>query len=185
VQIGAVFFIPVGLHILPACAPCGATASFGFVAMELIRFKHSRFSTHLPAGFMYSPSHYWMAEDTQEEGLWRVGFTKFATRMLGELVEAEFETEIGSPVAPGQALGWVEGFKAASDVFCTMEGTFRGGNPTLDEDACIVRSSPYEEGWLYSVQGKPEAEAMDVQGYITLLEKTITKMQEDPQYAQD
>ena len=26
-----------------------------------------------------------------EPGLWRVGFTKFATRMLGELVEAQFK----------------------------------------------------------------------------------------------
>ena len=105
--------------------------------------------------------------------------------MLGELVEAEFETKVGAPVEPGQQLGWVEGFKAASDVFCTLNGTFQGGNPILDQDACIVRSSPYEDGWLYSVQGTPEPGTMDVQGYIDLLNKTITKMQEDPQYAQD
>jgi glycine cleavage system H protein len=164
------------------CDSLLATALFTSATMELIRFKHARFSTRLPADFMYSPSHYWMAKDPQQEGLWRVGFTKFATRMLGELVEAEFETKIGSPVEPGQPIGWVEGFKAASDVFCTMEGTFQGGNPILDEDACIVRSSPYVDGWLYSVQGKPESDAMDVQGYIELLDKTITTMQEDPQY---
>lgn len=153
--------------------------------MELIRFKHARFSTRLPAEYMYSPSHYWMAKEPEQENLWRVGFTKFATRMLGELVEAEFEIKIGSPVSSGQQLGWVEGFKAASDVFCTMEGTFQGGNPTLDDDACIVRSSPYEDGWLYRVEGKPEAGTLDVQGYVALLDKTINKMQEDPKYAQD
>ena len=44
-----------------------------------------------------------------EGGVWRVGFTKFATRMLGELVEANFELEIGSPVEPGQEIGAVGG----------------------------------------------------------------------------
>lgn len=153
--------------------------------MELIRFKHARFSTRLPADYLYSPSHYWMARDPQKEDLWKIGFTKFATRMLGELVEAEFEVKVGDSIVAGQQLGWVEGFKAASDVFCTMQGTFQGGNPILDEDACIVRSSPYEEGWLYRAQGEPEAGTMDVHGYIDLLDQTITKMQEDPQYAQD
>lgn len=153
--------------------------------MELIRFKHSRFSTRLPADYLYSPSHYWMAKDPSQDDLWRIGFTKFATRMLGELVEAEFEVKIGENIESGQQLGWVEGFKAASDVFCTMNGTFQGGNPILDEDACIVRSSPYENGWLYSAEGKPEAEAMDVQGYMALLDHTITKMQENPRYAEE
>ena len=71
------------------CASALVTAFLVAAIMELIRFKHSRFSTRLPADYMYSPSHYWMAKDSQQEDLWRVGFTKFATRMLGELVEAE------------------------------------------------------------------------------------------------
>jgi len=121
-------------------------------------------------------------EEGDGAGFWRVGFTKFATRMLGELVEAEWPTAIGATVEPGQNVGWVEGFKAASDVFCTMSGTFQGGNPILDEDACIVRSDPYVDGWLYQVDGEPETEALDSAGYLDLMEQTISKMQEDPKY---
>lgn len=124
-----------------------------------------------------------MAEIDPEAGLWRVGFTKFATRMLGELVEAEFKIEIGGAVEPGQEIGWVEGFKAASDVFCVMSGTFQGMNPTLNEDACIVRSSPYDEGYLYAVQGEPEEEDLDVEGYIEHIDTLINEMQKDPKYA--
>lgn len=119
----------------------------------------------------------------QEDGMWRVGFTKFATRMLGELVEAEFKVEIGGKVTPGQEIGWVEGFKAASDVYCVMTGAFQGINPALVEDACIIRSSPYDEGYLYGVEGEPEEGSLDVDEYIAHLDSIINQMQKDPKYA--
>ncbi|MCB1062964.1 MAG: glycine cleavage system protein H [Verrucomicrobiae bacterium] len=152
--------------------------------MEYVRFKHARFSARFPATFRYSLSHYWMAEDEKESGLWRVGFTKFATRMLGELVEAQYDVKEGDAVGSGKQIGYVEGFKAASDLYCVMDGDFAGGNPELEIDACIVRSSPYTDGWLYAVRGKPEAESVDADGYIAHLNAIIEKMQEDPKYAE-
>lgn len=146
--------------------------------MDFIRFKHARFSARFPDGFRYSRSHYWMAPVENETALWRVGFTKFATRMLGELVEASFKPDIGTPIAPGETIGHVEGFKAASDVLCVMNGTFAGMNTALQADACIVKSDPYEAGWLYSAHGEPEEESMDVHGYVKLLQETIQKMQD-------
>lgn len=145
--------------------------------MDFIRFRHARFSARFPASYRYSPSHYWMAPVAGEGGLWRVGFTKFATRMLGELVDAEFSVEEGTEIHPGQEIGWVEGFKATSDVFSVMSGRFAGKNPELDVDACIVRSDPYIDGWLYAAFGDPEGESMEVDGYVTLLQDTIGRMQ--------
>lgn len=147
--------------------------------METLRFKHKRFSARLPVDFRYSLSHYWMCPEEGSPGIWRVGFTKFATRMLGELVEARYEVSSGETVSSGQQIGYVEGFKAASDLFCVMEGAFVGGNPILEEDACIVKSSPYVDGWLYSVKGEPEETSVDVQGYYDHLEVLINKMQEE------
>ena len=99
--------------------------------------------------------------------------------MLGELVDCEWKPAEGGPVAPGDNIGWVEGFKAASDVYCVMNGNFAGGNPLLKQDACIVRSDPYEQGWLYAIRGEPEPESLDVQGYIDLLSATIHRMAEE------
>lgn len=147
--------------------------------MEFVRYKHARFSARLPASFRYSLSHYWMAEEEDGSGIWRVGFTKFATRMLGELVEARFEVSAGDPVSSGQQIGYVEGFKAASDLFSVMEGDFVSGNPVLEEDACIVKSSPYVDGWLYSVHGEPEQTSVDVHGYVDHLGALIEKMQQE------
>jgi glycine cleavage system H protein len=143
---------------------------------EWIKFKHARFTARFPSDFRYSRSHYWMAPVGGEAGLWRVGFTKFATRMLGELVDFQFKVQSGESVSPGMEIGWVEGFKAASDVFCVMRGAFAGSNPALAADACIVRSDPYLDGWLYAVLGEPEEDHLDVHGYVAFLEATITRM---------
>ena len=61
-----------------------------------ILYKRSRFSTRLPIDRRYTAGHYWLAEE--EHGVWRVGFTKFATRMLGDLVEYAFSVYAGAAV---------------------------------------------------------------------------------------
>ncbi|QIF00694.1 glycine cleavage system protein H [Roseimicrobium sp. ORNL1] len=144
--------------------------------LTFVRFKHARFTARFPENYRYSRSHYWMAPVEGEEGLWRVGFTKFATRMLGELVEANFKVQVSDPIFPGDSIGSVEGFKAASDVLCVMEGSFAGMNDALNVDACIVKSDPYEVGWLYAAKGQPEEDSLDVHGYVALLQETIQRM---------
>ena len=139
-------------------------------------YKRSHFVTHLPVDYLYSPSHCWIAR--QAEGVWQVGLTRFATRMLGEMVDHGFEIAADAPVQPGQVLGWVEGFKAISDVYCIAAGHFGGGNPALREQISLIDKAPYEAGWLYRVQGQPDSRCMDVQAYRALLDKTIDKILE-------
>lgn len=139
-------------------------------------YRRSRFSTRLPVGRLYTASHYWL--DAHERGAWRVGFTKFATRMLGDLVEYRFEVGPGDAVAVGQHIGWVEGFKALSEVYSVVEGGFVGPNPDLERDVTLVDSDPYGRGWLYEAHGRAEPAAVDAQGYAAILDATIDKMLE-------
>ncbi len=143
---------------------------------KTLHYKRSRFVTHLPVDYLYSPSHGWIAR--QEDDLWRVGFTKFAVRMLGDMVDNGFETGLDAPVQPGQIVGWIEGFKAISDLFCIAEGTFAGVNPLLKERITVVNKDPYGEGWLYMVKGKPDSKCVDVHAYRAILDKTIDKILE-------
>ncbi len=139
-----------------------------------IYYKRARFLTHLPVDRLYTQSHYWLA--ASQPGEWRVGVTRFAGRMLGEMVEFGFTVQRGDPIDVGQAIGWVEGFKAVSDLYAVAEGEFLGSNPELDGDITLMDSKPYAEGWLYAVRGKPDAEAFDVNAYIALLDATIDRM---------
>lgn len=143
---------------------------------EVIPYKRSRFQTRLPKARLYTPSHCWLSEI--EPGLWRVGFTRFATRMLGEVVEQGFELKSGDAVAVGQTIGWVEGFKALSDLYCVVDGIFVGGNPALDAEPALVDKDPYHQGWLYEARGAPDVNAVRPEGYILVLDAVIEKMQE-------
>jgi glycine cleavage system H protein len=141
---------------------------------DSLAYKRARFGTRLPVDRVYTRSHYWLLQ--AEPGLWRVGLTKFATRMLGDIVEYQFEVQSNDSVEVGQKLGWIEGFKAVSDIYSVAEGGFSGDNPALRDDITLLESDPYEGGWLYAVNGRPEPEGVDVSGYATILDATIDRM---------
>jgi glycine cleavage system H protein len=151
--------------------------------VQIIPYKRSRFSTRLPVDRLYTPSHFWLVE--AEKGIWRVGFTKFATRMLGDMVEFGFEAKPGDLIAVGQAIGWVEGFKALTDLYCVVNGKFLGVNPDLNGDITLTDADPYGAGWLYSAKGEPEPNSVDVRGYMEILDLTVDRMQGKDQAADD
>jgi glycine cleavage system H protein len=139
-------------------------------------YKRSNFVTHLPVECLYSPSHFWIAKVGERR--WRVGFTKFATRMLGDIVEVRFEKSVGSALASGEIVGSIEGFKAISDLYSCAEGSFAGANPELTRNVEIVSEKPYEAGWLYEIDGQPDARCMPLDAYKSLLDTTIDRILE-------
>ena len=132
------------------------------MAAETVFYKRATFVTHLPNTFLFSPSHYWLA--AEENNVWRVGFTKFATRMLS-----------------GEIVGSVEGFKAISDLYSPVGGMFIEGNQLLSNDVELISREPYREGWLFRVRGTPDSRCIDVEGYRQLLDATIDRMLEKQQ----
>ena len=153
----------------------GATQAMDFQPSDIIPYKRSRFQTRLPKSRLYTLSHYWLSE--MEPGLWRVGLTRFATRMLGEVVEHGFEVKEGAAIGVGQRIGWIEGFKTLTDLYCVLDGTFARGNLDLDADSTRIDKDPYYKGWLYQARGTPEPNAVPVEQYIQVLDATIDKMQ--------
>jgi glycine cleavage system H protein len=144
--------------------------------VSTLAYRRSRFATRLPLGRLYTAAHYWL--EAREPDAWRVGFTRFATRMLGDLVEYQFEAEAGAGIALGQKIGWVEGFKAVSELYAVVEGEFVAGNPELANDVTLVDTDGYGRGWLYEARGRAEPTAVDAQGYAAILDATIDRMLE-------
>jgi glycine cleavage system H protein len=138
-------------------------------------YKRSLFVTRLPLNRLYSSSHFWLLHHA---GIWRIGLTKFATRMLGEIVDYGFDTEPDAVVQTGQILGWIEGFKAISDVASVIRGKFRSSNPGLSANPEFVDRDCYGDGWLYEATGDPDITCLDVHGYKALLDATIDKLSE-------
>lgn len=141
---------------------------------QFLAYRRSNFTTALPVTYRYTPGHAWLAPLPQNR--WRVGLTKFATRMLGELVEHEFQVQPGQAVKPGQVIGWLEGFKAITDLYCVVDGTFECGNPALMDEVDLVSREPYGAGWLYEAVGQPDAGCLDVTAYRDYLDDTIDRL---------
>jgi len=141
---------------------------------KTLHYRKSHFVTQLPVDYLYTPSHAWVAR--QQADLYRVGLTKFATRMLGEMVDHAIDAKAGETVELGQVIGWVEGFKAISDLFCVIEGTFSGNNVVLKQKINLISKDPYAAGWLYEASGKPDSKCLDVLAYRDLLDKTIERL---------
>lgn len=143
-----------------------------------LSFKRARFSTRLPLTHLFTQGHYWLRREAGAKDVWQIGFTKFALRMLGDPVEADFEVGAGQAVETGQAIGWIEGFKAVADVFAPFDGAFCGMNPALAADIDLVKKSPYDSGWLYSLKGEPGEDCLDAEDYASMLDGTIDRMLE-------
>ncbi len=141
---------------------------------KCLAYKRARFATQLPLTYVYSPGHFWA--DRLGDAVCRVGLTKFGSRMLGEMVDYGFEAVPGSQVAPGQVIGWIEGFKAISELFCIGSGEFAAPNPALEKNITLVNQDPYGAGWLYEIKGQPDSNCLDVYAYAHLLDQTIDKL---------
>jgi glycine cleavage system H protein len=143
---------------------------------EELHYRRVLFRTRLLGDRLYAPSHFWIQQ--QESGVWRVGLTKFASRMLGDVVEIGFDSMQGDAIEMGDSIGWFEGFKARSDLFSVASGVFLGSNPLLVDRIAVVDDDRYRRGWLYEVRGAPDPGAMDMHAYAALLDQTIDRLRQ-------
>ena len=142
--------------------------------MKTLLYSKSRFSTRLPVDCRYTAGHFWIRD--MGEGLFRVGLTRFATRMLGDLVEMGFAVKQHQAIFVGDTIGWVESLKAASDLYSVIEGSFIRENPDLIDFPELLDKTPYTDGWLFEARGSVDPDAVDVQGYKQALDQLIEKM---------
>lgn len=143
-----------------------------------LSYARCKFSTTLPKAYHYTAAHFWLARQAEPD-LWRVGFTKFAVRMLGDFVEMDFKVSPGATIELADELGTFEGLKAVTTLFSVADGQFVRANPALAEHGELAHDDPYRRGWLYEVRGTPDPASVEVTGYIEILDTVITKMQED------
>ena len=121
--------------------------------------------TEIREGLRYTRDHEWLRLD--DSGNLFLGITDHAQELLGELVYVDLP-DSGQSFVSGDACAVVESVKAASDVYCPLEGEVVEINSALEEQPELVNSSPYDEGWLVQISpAGPEAleEMMSAEDY--------------------
>ena len=102
---------------------------------------------NVPDNCKYTDKHEWIRMEGDEA---YIGITDYAQGELGDIVYIEIETE-GEKLALGEAFGTIEAVKTVSDLFMPMSGEVLEFNSKLEDEAELVNTDPFGEGWMIRV----------------------------------
>ena len=101
----------------------------------------------VPENCRYTDKHEWIRVEGDEAF---VGITDYAQGELGDIVYVEVET-VGEKLARGEVYGTIEAVKTVSDLFMPVSGEVLEFNSSLENQAEVVNSDPYGEGWMIRI----------------------------------
>jgi glycine cleavage system H protein len=101
----------------------------------------------IPNDLRYTTDHEWVRVDN---GIATCGITAFAVEQLEEVIYVSF-TNDDDHIDADDTIAEVESTKAVSEVFAPLSGEIVDRNADLEEDAEIINSDPYGEGWLFKI----------------------------------
>jgi len=102
---------------------------------------------NVPEDCKYTDQHEWVRVDGQNV---LIGITEYAQGELGDIVYIEIETE-GEKLGKDEVFGTIEAVKTVSDLFMPVSGEVIEFNDKLEDNAELVNSDPYGEGWMVKV----------------------------------
>lgn len=102
---------------------------------------------NVPEDCKYTDKHEWVRVKGAEAF---IGITDYAQSELGDIVYIEIET-VGEKLAKEETFGTIEAVKTVSDLFMPVSGEILEFNDKLEDDAELVNSDPYGEGWMIRV----------------------------------
>ncbi len=102
---------------------------------------------NVPDNCKYTDKHEWIRIEGDEA---YIGITDYAQGELGDIVYIEIETE-GEKLALGEAFGTIEAVKTVSDLFMPLSGEVLEFNSQIEEEAELVNTDPFGEGWMIRV----------------------------------
>jgi glycine cleavage system H protein len=116
----------------------------------------------------FTEEHEWLKI---EDGVATVGITTHAAEQLGDLVYVELP-EIGKSFSKGDDAATVESVKAASEVYCPLDGEIVEVNEAIVADPALVNSDPMGQAWFFKLKLANPADAdglMDEDAYMRMI----------------
>jgi len=124
---------------------------------------------NVPSELRYTKSHEWVARN--DDGSFTIGITDHAQHLLGDLVFVE-APDVGTDFSAGDDCAVVESVKAASDVYCPLDGEVTEANETLADTPELINNDAFGDGWIFKLQAKDAGafdELMDADTYAEMI----------------
>lgn len=122
-----------------------------------------------PSNYKYSKEHTWLKILDNNEAL--VGITEFAQSELGEIVYVDLPSR-GKQFRKDEVFGSVEAVKTTSDLFMPVSGEIVEVNAVLKDNAPLVNTASFTDGWMIKIKLLDAAEAsslLDAKAYESLV----------------
>lgn len=126
--------------------------------------------SNIPEELKYTKSHEWVR--VEEDGRLTVGITEHAQGLLGDMVFVELP-EVGESYEAEQDCAVVESVKAASDIYCPVEGEVVEVNEELEDEPEQINVNSYHDGWIFRITpSNPDDldNLMNAEDYAALVE---------------
>jgi len=123
-----------------------------------------------PKDLSYTKEHEWVRV---EDDIATIGITDFAQGELGDVVFVELP-DVGASFKQMEAFGTIEAVKAVSELYTPISGKVVEVNSKLEDEAGLVNSDCYGDGWMIRVQVSKPGEIenlLDAAAYKKLVEK--------------
>lgn len=111
--------------------------------------------SEVPDNLSYTKEHEWLSLD--DDGNVKVGITDHAQDALSDVVFVELP-EVGSSFSKGDSMAIAESVKAASDIYAPVSGKIISVNNKLEESPELINESPYDFGWMATIEPTEELE---------------------------
>lgn len=103
----------------------------------------------------FTEEHEWLKI---EGGVATVGITTHAAEQLGDLVYVELPA-VGASFSKNDNAATVESVKAASDVYCPLDGEITEVNEAIVADPALVNSDAQGSAWFFKLKLSNPADA--------------------------
>jgi len=145
----------VGHKLCPNAYECG-TCSFDQIMQERLQAEalpvHARrreSGFELAEDFYYHEGHTWAKPEYG--GRIRVGLDDFAQKLIGKLARVELPN-IGQELKQGEVGFQVRRNGEIAKLLSPMDGIVSNVNDSLRNQPDLVNESPYEKGWLFTIE---------------------------------
>jgi glycine cleavage system H protein len=103
----------------------------------------------VPKGLLFSKNHAWV--HLEKSGDTKIGIDDFLLHIVGEIRLIMLKSE-GGKICKGDVIAEIEQRGKRLKILSPVSGMIIGTNSVIAENAEIMVSDPYGEGWIYAIQ---------------------------------
>lgn len=141
-----------------------AQKSKGFISANSLR---------IPQGVFFSKYHTWA--HLEKTGLAHVGLDDLLVHITGDVKLTQFK-KAGEHIRKGELLAKIRYNGHSLDVLSPVSGEVQQTNSELEENPGLIKTDPYQFGWIYSI--KPANWKADTDSYYLAEDATNWAIQE-------